>query len=130
MVGLKALEALRAQKKKAVVVLVSNLSNRYFSEDIDLKSDKISSVSDDNYNKALLETMSTGNLSETFDDIKDFCVNAHGDLLDRSMWWLEGLLCDSYDIKTDILDYKAVYGTGSNSRIQTRIKNELKFEDK
>jgi 2-aminomuconate deaminase len=106
------LRALEKQKKRAVVVLVSNFSNRYFTKDIDPREDHISSVKDDEWNQRILSFLERGAFDEALAEVPTFAVEAHADMGFKGLWWLAGLN-EGASFKGRIFDYQAVYGTGA-----------------
>ena len=57
-------DALTEEKRKAVVVVVSSLSNRMFTEPIDPSKDRIHSQKDDDWNRKILEFFEDGRLED------------------------------------------------------------------
>ena len=62
--GKAARDTLAEQGKKAVVVVVSSLSNRMFTEHIDPVEDRIHSQKDDDWNRKILEFFGDGRLED------------------------------------------------------------------
>ena len=105
--------ALHSQNKTAVVVLVSNLSNRYFNKDIDPREDRISSTRDDQWNKKILGCLEKGSLDEVLSHVDAFAKEANADMGFKGMWWLNGILASANSFAGRIFDYQPVYGTGA-----------------
>lgn len=112
-VGRAGLRALERSGKKAVAVLVSGLSNRFFITEIDPKHDKISSAKDDEWNRKICELLGEGRLEDVAQVARDFGREANGDMGFKGIWWLDGLCGESNDFTGKVYEYQPVYGTGS-----------------
>jgi reactive intermediate/imine deaminase len=112
-VGRAGLRALEASGKKAIVVLVSGLSNRFFIQEIDPKDDRISSAKDDEWNRKICELLQEGRLEDVSQVARDFGREANGDMGFKGVWWLNGLCGESNDFRGKLLGYEAIYGTGN-----------------
>jgi len=111
-IGEASFQALQRHGKRAVVVLVSNLSNRYFIEEIDPQKDRISSRKDDEWNLKILELLGEGRLEDVAQVAREFSKEANGDMQFKGVWWLNALggECNEYEGK--VYDYQPVWGTG------------------
>lgn len=111
-IGEASFQALQRYGKRAVVVLVSNLSNRYFIEEIDPQKDRISSRKDDEWNLKILELLGEGRLEDVAQVAREFSKEANGDMQFKGVWWLNALggECNEYEGK--VYDYQPVWGTG------------------
>lgn len=112
-IGQAAAHALAAVGKKAIVVLVSSLSNRFEIKDIDPKSDKISSLKDDEWNQKILELLGNGALEDVSQCAREFARQANADMGFKGIWWLNGLCGQSNAFKGKVFDYQPVWGTGA-----------------
>jgi reactive intermediate/imine deaminase len=112
-VGRAGLRALEKSGKKAVVVLISGLSNRFFIKEIDPKDDKISSAKDDEWNRKICELLQDGRLEDVSQVARDFGREANGDMGFKGVWWLNGICGESNDFRGKLLGYEAIYGTGN-----------------
>lgn len=112
-VGQAAARALRASGKKAIVVLVSSLSHRFHVNPIDPLNDKISSKKDDEWNRKILDMLSTGNVEDVAQTAREFARQANGDQKFKGMWWLNGLLGQTNNFEGKVFGYEAVWGTGA-----------------
>ena len=74
--GKAARDTLVEQGKKAVVVVVSSLSNRMFTEHIDPVEDRIHSQKDDDWNRKILEFFGDGRL----EDLSQLSRDIHGQI--------------------------------------------------
>ena len=111
--GRAGLRALEKSGKKAIVVLVSALSNRYFVKDIQAKDDRISSAKDDEWNRKINELLADGRLEDVAQVARDFGREANGDMGFKGVWWLDGICGESNEFRGKVLDYQPVYGTGA-----------------
>lgn len=112
-VGRAGLRALEASGKKAIAVLVSGLSNRFFIKEIDPKDDRISSAKDDEWNRKICELLQDGRLEDVAQVARDFGREANGDMGFKGVWWLNGLCGETNDFRGKLLGYEAIYGTGN-----------------
>ena len=92
--GKSARDAIAAQGKKAVVVVVSSLSNRMFTEHIDPAEDRIHSAKDDEWNKKILEFFGDGRL----EDLSQLSREIHGQIRVQKVvaykpaWWMSATM--------------------------------------
>lgn len=112
-VGRAGLRALEASGKKAIAILVSGLSNRFFIREIDPKDDKLSSAKDDEWNRKICELLADGRLEDVSQVARDFGREANGDMGFKGAWWLNGLCGETNDFRGKLLGYEAIYGTGN-----------------
>lgn len=111
--GRAGLRALEKSGKKAVVVLVSGLSSRFFIKEIEPRDDRISSAKDDEWNRKIVELLAEGRLEDTSQVARDFGREANGDMGFKGMWWLAGLTGESNDFTGRVYGYEAIWGTGA-----------------
>lgn len=112
-VGRAALRALEKSGKKAVVVLVSGLSNRFFVKEIEPKDDRISSAKDDEWNRKICELLNDGRLEDVAQVARDFGREANGDMGFKGIWWLNGICGETNDFTGRVIAYEPIYGTGN-----------------
>ena len=112
-VGAACREAIEEQGKDVSVVIVSSLSSKLFTHDIDPEQDKISSESDDKWNQKILGAFEKGSVAELSQIAPDFAKEGHADMGFRSIWWLEGLLGAKVKCEGRVFDYQPVWGTGA-----------------
>lgn len=110
--GRCALRALEKSGKRAVAVLVSGLSSRFFVKEVAAKDDHISSAKDDEWNRKICELLGQGRLEDVAQVARDFGREANGDMGFKGVWWLNGLCGESNDFTGKLLGYEALYGTG------------------
>lgn len=111
-VGRAGLRALEKSGKKAIAVLVSGLSSRFFVKDVAPQDDRISSAKDDEWNRKICELLGEGRLEDVAQVARDFGREANGDMGFKGIWWLNGLCGESNDFSGKLLGYEAIYGTG------------------
>ncbi len=112
-IGQALARTLDQQNKQAVVVLVSNLSNRYITHDIDPREDHIASTQDDEWNRRILSLLEKGALTDVIAQTGAFASQANADMGFKGIWWLAGLLGTGNHFTGQIFDYQAVWGTGA-----------------
>lgn len=109
-----ALEALKKQKKTAVAIIVSSLSNRLHSRFIDPKDDKINSLKDQEWNLKILEFLEKGRL----EDVAQLSRQIHREARVKKVnafkpfWWLSTMMGSSNRFTGEVLAYEPVYGVG------------------
>jgi len=112
-----SLDALKKQNKKAVVVLVSSLSNRYLDEPIDYTApERIHSKKDEEWNLKFLEFLSQGRLEDAAQLSRQFHREARVTkkvVSFKPYWWLSTMMGETNELRGDILEYQAVHGTGA-----------------
>jgi reactive intermediate/imine deaminase len=111
--GRAGLRALEKSGKKAVVVLVSGLSNRFFVKEVEAEDDRISSAKDDEWNRKIVELLGDGRLEDVAQVARDFGREANGDMGFKGAWWLNGICGESNEFTGKVLGYDAIYGTGN-----------------
>jgi reactive intermediate/imine deaminase len=111
--GRAGLRALEKSGKRAVVVLVSGLSNRFFVKEIEPKDDRISSAKDDEWNRKIVELLADGRLEDVAQVARDFGREANGDMGFKGIWWLNGLCGETNEFSGKIFGYEPIYGTGN-----------------
>lgn len=113
--GKSVVDALRAQGKKAVAVVVSTLSNRIFTDWIDPKDDHVHSPKDEEWNQKLLEFLGDGRL----EDVSQLSREIHRQVRVskvvnfKPMWWMSAAMGQHNRYDGEVLGYAPVYGTGS-----------------
>ncbi len=112
--GKSVVDALKAQNKKAVVVVVMTLSNRLFTKFIKPEEDRIHSDKDDEWNRKVLEFLGEGRL----EDVAQLSREIHKQIRIpkvvnfKSMWWLSAVMGAHNDYAGEVLAYEALHGTG------------------
>jgi 2-aminophenol/2-amino-5-chlorophenol 1,6-dioxygenase alpha subunit len=98
----------------SAVVVVSGLSGRYFTTEIDPREDHISSREDDVWNKKILALMSEGRWDEVYKIKDQYCKEAKVDMGFKALAFLEGLGLIEKGRTLKTLAYGPVYGTGAS----------------
>ena len=110
--GKAAAAALRTSGRRAVCIAVTALSNRLFTEDIDPKKDRISSLKDDEWNRKLLEILGEGRIEDVSQLARQFSSQAHADQKLKAIWWLASALGQNNNYKGHVFEYRPLWGTG------------------
>ncbi|MCU1348703.1 MAG: hypothetical protein JWO56_1733 [Acidobacteria bacterium] len=105
--------ALDRYGKKAIVVIVTNLSNRYEVAEIDPAQDRISSMKDDEWNRKILEMLGEGRLEDVAQVAREFGREANADMGFKAIWWLGAVTGESNLYDGKVWEYQPVWGTGS-----------------
>jgi len=112
-IGASAAQALEKSGKTAIAVLVSGLSNRFFTHEIDPREDHISSAKDDEWNRKICELLGEGRLEDVSQIAREFASEANGDMGFKGIWWLNGLCGQTNSFKGKVYDYQPVWGSGN-----------------
>jgi 2-aminophenol/2-amino-5-chlorophenol 1,6-dioxygenase alpha subunit len=127
--GRAARTAIERYGKKTIVVVVSNLSNRYEVGEIDPAQDHISSSKDDEWNRKILEMLGKGRLEDVAQVAREFGREANADMGFKAIWWLAALAGENNKYDGKVWDYQPVWGTGNALVELTPNPNkELDFE--
>lgn len=111
--GYAARAAIESYGKKTIVVIVTNLSNRYEVADIDPAADRISSQKDDEWNRKILEMLGEGRLEDVAQVARDFAREANADMGFKAIWWLGAVMGEHNKYDGKVWEYQPVWGTGS-----------------
>ncbi|HJL65143.1 MAG TPA: hypothetical protein QGF70_06100 [Candidatus Thalassarchaeaceae archaeon] len=112
--GKAARDTMLAQGKKAVVVVVSSLSNRMFTEHIDPAEDRIHSQKDDDWNHKILEFFADGRL----EDLSQLSRDIHGQIRVQKVvaykpaWFMAATMGQHNNYDGEVLAYEALHGSG------------------
>ncbi|HVK61416.1 MAG TPA: Rid family hydrolase [Bdellovibrionales bacterium] len=112
-IGQAAMRAIEAYGKRVAVVVVSGLSSRFETKDIDPKHDKISSLKDDEWNQKVLEIFGEGRLEDVSEVAREYSRQANADMGFKGIWWLNGLTGKTNDFEGKVFDYQPIWGTGA-----------------
>jgi len=127
--GRAARTAIDRYGKKTIVVVVTNLSNRYEVGEIDIANDHISSAKDDEWNRKILEMLGEGRLEDVAQVAREFGREANADMGFKAIWWLAALAGENNKYDGKVWDYQPVWGTGNGIVELTPNPNkELDFE--
>ena len=112
--GKAARDTLNSQGKKAVVVVVSSLANRMFTEHIDPSEDRIHSQKDDDWNQKILEFFADGRL----EDLSQLSRDIHGQIRVQKVvaykpaWFMASTMGQHNNYDGDVLAYEPLHGSG------------------
>lgn len=112
-IGQAAIRALERLRRKAIVVVVSGLSSRFHTTEIDPREDVVSSLKDDEWNQKILDLLREGRLEDVSEATREFARQANADLQGKGFYWLNGLSGKSNNFRGRIFDYQPVWGTGA-----------------
>ena len=127
--GRAARTAIERYGKKTIVVVVSNLSNRYEVGEVDPAHDRISSSKDDEWNRKILEMLGEGRLEDVAQVAREFGREANADMGFKAIWWLAALAGEHNKYDGKVWDYQPVWGTGNGIvELTPNPSKELDFE--
>ena len=112
-IGAAASRALKASGKRAIVVLVSNLSNRYLTDPYNPEANRISCRKDHEWNLKILDMLTNGQLEDVAQCAREFASQANADMKFKGIWWLNGLCGQHNDFSGQLLAYEPVWGCGA-----------------
>jgi 2-aminophenol/2-amino-5-chlorophenol 1,6-dioxygenase alpha subunit len=132
--GMAGRAAIEQYGKKTIVVVVTNLSNRYEVADIDPAHDRVSSAKDDEWNRKILEMLGEGRLEDVAQVARDFAREANADMGFKAIWWLAALMGEHNRYDGKVWDYQPVWGTGNaivelTPNPQKEIEWEKEFDE-
>lgn len=110
--GRVARQAVDTYGKKTIVVVVTNLSNRYEVAEIDVVNDRISSAKDDEWNRKILEMLGEGRLEDVAQVAREFGREANADMGFKAIWWAAALAGEHNKYDGRVWEYQPVWGTG------------------
>lgn len=105
-------QAIAESGKRAVVVAVTGLSARFFTEDIHPQTDRISHPEDDGWNRRVLSLIEQGKNAEALGLSGEYARAAAPDMGFKAFAWLMGLL-GTPTAPGKVLAYGPVWGTGA-----------------
>jgi 2-aminophenol/2-amino-5-chlorophenol 1,6-dioxygenase subunit alpha len=111
-IGREVSRSLEASGKKGIFVACSLLSARYFTEEIDPVADKISSASDDEWNRKILAGLEVGDLNAVAEVAPQYSKEALADMQFNAFHWMRGTLADT-QTSGRVLGYGPIWGTGA-----------------
>lgn len=106
-------KAIESYGKPTAVVLVSGLSQRFFTTPIDLREDRISDAGDDAENRKMLELLKQGLYHDAEGMVTAYAQRTKADMGFKALAWVRGLLGEAYQKPADVMAYAPVYGTGA-----------------
>jgi 2-aminophenol/2-amino-5-chlorophenol 1,6-dioxygenase subunit alpha len=105
-------EAIRKTGRKAVLINCSGLSYRFHTEEIEAKSDRIASESDDKWNRRVLDLIKEGKLTEVVKISDEYAKSAGPEMMFKGFHWMMGALGDK-EVRGNVMAYGPVWGTGA-----------------
>lgn len=114
--GKSCRDAIVSQGRKAAVVVVSSLSNRFFTDWIDPKDDHIHSPKDDEWNQKLLEFLAAGRLEDTAQLSRQIQaqIRVRKVVNFKPFWWLSAVMGQHNHYAGKVHGYAPIYGTGAS----------------
>jgi 2-aminophenol/2-amino-5-chlorophenol 1,6-dioxygenase alpha subunit len=112
-IGQAAMRALEKHGQRTTIVVVSGLSQRFETRDIDPQNDRISSLKDDEWNRKILEILGEGRLEDVSEVAREYSRQANADMGFKAIWWLNGLCGKTNSFRGRVFDYQPVWGTGA-----------------
>ncbi len=111
-IGTAMAEAVEASGKRAFVLGISSLSQRFFSDDIAPESDHLSSPEDDECNRRILGQLETGAVMLAAQSAKAFAALMPVDMQGNALFWLAGI-CGDKVRGARVMAYEPIWGTGN-----------------
>jgi 2-aminophenol/2-amino-5-chlorophenol 1,6-dioxygenase alpha subunit len=105
-------QAIEESSKRAVVVACTGLSARFFTEEIDPMTDRISCAEDDAWNRRILDLIAQGKNAAVLSLSSEYAHAAVADMGFKAFAWLMGVL-GTPTTKGTILAYGPIWGTGA-----------------
>ena len=108
-------DALRQENKRAVVIVVTSLSNRLFTDFIEPSEDRIHSLKDEEWNRKVLEFLGDGRL----EDAAQLSREIHKQIRVKKVvnfkpfWWLAAVMGQHNDYRGKVYDYAPIHGAGA-----------------
>lgn len=108
-------DALAAQGKKAAVVVVMSLSNRFFTDWIDPADDRIHSQKDEEWNQKLLQFLGDGRLEDTAQLSRQIQrqIRVPKVVNFKPLWWLSAVMGQHNNFDGKVHAYAPICGAGS-----------------
>jgi 2-aminophenol/2-amino-5-chlorophenol 1,6-dioxygenase alpha subunit len=105
-------QAIEESGKRAVAVTCTGLSARFFTEEIDPRSDHISRAEDDTWNRRILDLIAQGKNAEVLTLSSEYAQAAVADMGFKAFAWLMGVL-GTPTTSGSVLAYGPIWGTGA-----------------
>jgi len=105
-------QAIEESGKRVVVVACTGLSGRFFTEEIDPRTDHISRAEDDVWNRRILDLIAQGSNAEVLTLSSEFAQAAVADMGFKAFAWLMGVL-GTPSTSGKVLAYGPIWGTGA-----------------
>ncbi len=105
-------QAIEESGKRVVVVVCTALSARFFTEEIDPRTDRISRAEDDVWNRRVLDLIAQGKNVEVLTSSSAYARAAVADMGFKAFAWLMGVL-GTPATAGKVLAYGPIWGTGA-----------------
>jgi 2-aminophenol/2-amino-5-chlorophenol 1,6-dioxygenase alpha subunit len=105
--------AVAADGVPTATVVVSGLSGRYFTTDIDSREDHVSSPDDDRWNRRVLDLLAAGRIDELTRLAPEYAAACKVDMGLKGLAWLRGMGAAVEGKKATLHAYGALHGTGA-----------------
>ena len=98
--------------KRAVVIACTGFSGRFFTEEIDPRTDRFSRPEDDTWNRRILDLITQGKNTEVLTLSAEYARAAVADMGFKAFAWLMGTL-DTPILPGNVLAYGPIWGAGA-----------------
>jgi len=105
-------QAIEESGKRAIVVACTALSARFFTEEIEPHTDRISRAEDDGWNRRVLDLIAQGKNAEVLTISSEYARAAGADMGFKAFAWLMGVL-GTPAAPGNVLAYGPIWGTGA-----------------
>jgi hypothetical protein len=104
-----------ASGKRAVAIVVTSLSNRFFTDFIDPAEDRIHSPKDEEWNQKLLEFLGAGRLEDVAQLSRSVQqqIRVHKVVNFKPMWWLSAVMNGGNAFTGRVHAYAPIHGVGA-----------------
>ena len=108
-------KVLEENGKKAAVVVVMSLSNRFFTDWIDPDDDKIHSQKDQEWNEKIIEFLGDGRLEDTAQLSREIQrqIRVHKVVNFKPFWWLSAVMGQHNHFDGKVHGYAPIHGAGA-----------------
>lgn len=108
-------DAVEARGLRAVVVVVSTLSNRLFTDWVEPADDRVHSLKDDEWNRKMLEFLGQGRLEDTAQLSREVHrqIRVPKVVNFKPMWFLSAVMGAHNDYEGQVHAYGGLHGTGA-----------------
>jgi 2-aminophenol/2-amino-5-chlorophenol 1,6-dioxygenase alpha subunit len=112
-IGKVAADAVASVDGVTAIVVVSGLSGRYFTTEIDFSEDHVRDPGDDAWNKRILDWLAKGEWDRIRQVRDEYCRAAKVDMGLKALAFLEGAGVNHPRRHVETLAYGPIYGTGA-----------------
>ncbi len=132
--GKAARDALLKQKKKAIAIVVTSLSNRIHDKVTAPQDDKIHSLKDQEWNQKFLEFLGEGRLEDVSQLSRQFHKEARVHKVGnfKPFWWLASVMGQNNLYAGNVMEYQPVYGSGAavvSLTPSSKAARDLEFDE-